>query len=59
MRQHRQKWTRFYYESPSDEMSWAAFERALNKIGIQHIKKNSVKELSVQDADLVATLWKG
>ena len=58
MRQHRQKWTRFYYEAPSEEKSWATFERALHKIGIHHIKKNSIKELSSRDAELVATIWK-
>jgi hypothetical protein len=57
MRQHRRKWTRFYFEPPSDEMSWTTFERALNKIGIKHIKKNSTKELTERDAELVTTIW--
>lgn len=57
MRQHRRKWTRFYFEAPSDEMSWTTFERALNKIGIKRIKKNSTKELTERDADRVTAIW--
>ncbi len=57
MRQHHRKWTRFYFETPSDEISWTTFARSLNKIGIRHIKKNTVKELTDQDAGLVATIW--
>jgi hypothetical protein len=59
MRQHRREWTRFYFETPNGDMSWTIFERLLHKIGIHHIKKNSVKELTERDADLVAAIWKG
>jgi hypothetical protein len=58
MRQHCQKWTRFYFEVPSSEMSWTAFERALKKIGVGHIKKNSTKELSDRDTGLMETIWR-
>lgn len=36
-RQDHGRWTRFYYESPSDWMSWTAFEKELHKRGLRHI----------------------
>jgi hypothetical protein len=56
-RQDHGHWTRFYYESTDDSMSWTAFEKELRKVGIRHIKKESTKELSTRDAALVSLIW--
>jgi hypothetical protein len=56
-RQDHGKWTRFYFETPGNTMSWTAFQRELKKLGIKTIKKNSTKELSDRDAELVDVIW--
>jgi hypothetical protein len=57
MRQHRRKWTRFYFETPDKKISWSQFEREVRKVGIRHIRKNSTKELSDRDAALLDVIW--
>jgi len=50
-------WTRFYYESPNESMGWTSFEKKIKRLGIQHIKKKSTKELTPRDATLVRVAW--
>jgi hypothetical protein len=59
VRQARPKWTRIYYEVPTNcpYVPWNEFERKLERVGIKSITKNSTKELSSRDKALVETIW--
>lgn len=59
LRQDTTKWTRIYYEVPSDHpyMPWSQFEKELRHVGITSITKNSTKELSARERALLDTMW--
>lgn len=56
-RQDNEKWTRFYYETQEDSLSWTSFQRELRRIGINHIRKNSTRELTPRDTALIDVIW--
>jgi hypothetical protein len=56
-RQDHGKWTRFYYETPDEVMSWSKFAREVRRLGIRHIKRSSTKELTPRDAALIDVIW--
>ncbi|MEW6208968.1 MAG: hypothetical protein AB1631_11420, partial [Acidobacteriota bacterium] len=59
VRQDHEKWARFYLEERSDSkgMSWTEFERRLRKAGLESVKKNSTRELSLREIALMESVW--
>lgn len=58
-KQNHSNWTRFYHEiRPNDNViSWTNFNRALKRLDITSIKRNSTRELSKREESLMENLW--
>lgn len=62
LRQDQDHWTRFYHELPPDTgvFDWGSVKEELDKLGLTHITKNSIRELKAEEfAAIEGLLWSG